>query len=148
MFSPWTRTLDPFEDLVRGLSRLVDDLNTPFPTRMGLVSDQFLNYDLRDTGEEILVRTDVPGFTADQLGLSATEDTLTVRAERSPSLPEGYRTLRAERHHGTFTQTVQMPCKIDTEGVEASLEAGVLTVKLRKHAAERPRTIAITAKEN
>lgn len=150
MLSPWTRTFDslyPFEDMLRSLSRLVDDMNAPASSRVAHSSALPFHYELRDDGEQITVRTDVPGLSSEQLALSATEEALTIRAERSVTPREGYRLLRSERGSGAFIQTVQMPCKIDVDGVDASLDAGVLTVTLRKHAAERPRTIAIKTKE-
>ncbi|MEJ2751500.1 MAG: Hsp20 family protein [Chloroflexota bacterium] len=51
--------------------------------------------------------------------------------------------FRRERYCDAFERTVQLPYTVDTEGVEASAENGVLTIMLPRAEAEKPRQIEV-----
>jgi len=94
----------------------------------------------------ITVTAEVPGVKSSDVGIEAEGDTLRLSYKRQ--MPDG---IKAEQYHrqerpvGEFTRELKLPAGLDTEKVEASLVDGVLTVKLPKAEASKPRKIAIKA---
>ncbi len=88
--------------------------------------------DILENDEEVVILADVPGASLDSIVVEVHGSQLTIEAT-SATLPEG-RSLR---------RTVSLPTKLDAERVGASLDAGVLRVRLPKRAEERPRRIEV-----
>ena len=61
------------------------------------------------------------------------------------TVPEGYRTHLQERRAFEFTRSLKLPAQVDPEKVKATFEAGVLTLRLGKRPAEKPRAISVKA---
>jgi HSP20 family protein len=64
---------------------------------------------------------------------------------RKESQPQGdeSRFRRVERAYGTFARALQLPRNVDAERISASLNDGVLEVRLPKREEIKPRRIAI-----
>ncbi len=72
--------------------------------------------------------------------------TLTISGERkfeSEKSEKGFH--RIERSYGNFTRSFTVPNTFDTDNVAAAFKNGVLTVKLPKKEAAKPRQIKIEA---
>lgn len=94
-------------------------------------------------GEELLVRLDVPGVTADGVRLDLENHVLTVTAERHASYGDGEKVLLQERFDGSMTRRLRVPEWVDGERVTADLADGVLTVVLPVAEQAKPRRIEI-----
>ena len=74
------------------------------------------------------------GFKPEALEISVTEDTLTIKGETEEAASgviEGGRYI--ERHYGTFSRTLQLPCRIRPDQVEATYaERGLLRIRMPK----------------
>lgn len=96
---------------------------------------------------DILVECEVAGLDRDDLDLSITGSTLTIKGTKNPQAEEegenAVRYLRRERGCGDFGRTVVLPEKVDPDGIEASLNAGILTVRLPKAQSALPRKIEV-----
>ena len=68
---------------------------------------------------------------------------LTVSGERKERQRVGI-LRRRTRTVGRFHYEVVLPGDVEEEGVTASMEEGVLTLRVPKPASERPRRIAVT----
>lgn len=108
-------------------------------------SGRFPRMDLvRVEGEGYRLLVDLPGLTRDDVEVLTLGNELTIRGERPrPELPEGSEVLRSERAHGTFERTIRMPPEVREEGVAASFEDGVLTVRLPHAEPSDARTVDI-----
>jgi HSP20 family protein len=100
--------------------------------------------------EDVTLVTDVPGVNADDLTIELREDVLTVRGERSfPDQAEeagdGRAWRRLERGFGSFERVLRLPVGLDADAIAASLRDGVLTVRVPKPEARKPRRIEITS---
>lgn len=92
------------------------------------------------------VEAELPGMEIGDLDISVTGgDQLTIRGERNPPSVEKGNWHRQERGYGKFSRVLTLPCEVKTDEVEANLKDGVLTVKLPKSEAARPRRLAIKA---
>lgn len=90
---------------------------------------------------------DVPGFTPDQLDITAQEGTLVVRGTRATPELKGVRPLFIERPAGSFERRIRLPKTADIGNVAASYAHGVLTVRVEKLATVAPRKVAINIAE-
>jgi HSP20 family protein len=93
--------------------------------------------------DHLYAEAELPGLKMEDIEVLVTDDQLTVRGNRTVDVPDTARALRRERAVGEFERTVGLPVPIDTEGVEARLTDGVLTITLPKAAAVKPRKIEV-----
>lgn len=98
---------------------------TPATTRVAPPVDVFEN------DEELLLIVDMPGVGRESVSL---------RMERRVL------TLSADRDGRSYARTFSLPDTVDSEGVSAEMNAGVLEVHLRKREDMKPRTITIQAR--
>ena len=96
--------------------------------------------------EETMVQAEMPGCDPDRIDISVQQKTLTLRGERqSAELKDGETLHRRERPAGRAVRTVELPYEVDTDKVEAEYKSGILSVRLPRAEANKPRTIAINA---
>lgn len=93
--------------------------------------------------DRFFIEAELPGFSMDDIEVSVLNDEVTITGARKPAETEGATYLRRERRYGSFTRTWTLPTEIDAEGVEASLNSGVLLVSLPKSAKAQPRKIEV-----
>lgn len=93
----------------------------------------------------IVVRAEVPGIPADRLMVQVEAGHLTISGERPAPTATDTGVHRRERQFGRFSRTLQLPPEIDPEQVTAECRNGVLTIRLGKHAAAKPRQISVRA---
>ena len=138
----WQRW-DPFRDLQREVGRLFETFE-PFPQPWRLPRT-FPAVNLYDVADEYVITAQLPGVGPEDVDLSITGDTLTLRGERKRSeglVDENYR--RQERQHGRWARSVTLPDRVESQQVTATFLNGVLTVKLPKSASAKPRQINVT----
>ena len=80
-----------------------------------------------------------------QGNISVTANVLTLKAARKVDAPEGYAAHRRERQSFSFTQSYELPTRIDPEKVQASLKQGVLTLTMPKAAEAQPKRVTVSA---
>jgi HSP20 family protein len=139
----WQRRWDPFREFQREVGRLFETLE---PLQTWRLPRQFPPVNLYDAGDRYVLTVPVPGMSPEELDLSITGETLTLRGERKR--PEGvteesYR--RQERPLGRWSRTVTLPDRVESTQVGASYAQGVLIVTLPKAESARPRQISVTA---
>jgi len=138
----WQGRWDPFRDFQREVGRLFESLE---PVGHWRVTRGVPPINLYDAGDRYLLTAQLPGMGPDEVDLSITGETLTIRGDRKR--PEGvadesYR--RQERQFGRWTRTVTLPDRVDSTNVAATFACGVLTVTLPKAEEARPRRISVT----
>lgn len=132
-------TFDLFDD-VFALRNLVDRFFNETAFSRQRVDFPYVNIYEKD--DEILVRAIAPGVTAQDVDVQLMDNTLTIEM----TCKEDYANqpyLRKEREFGTFRKSIQLPYQVDPNKVDASLNNGILTIKLSKHEAVKPRKITI-----
>ena len=80
----WQRRWDPFRDLQREMGRLFETLE---PFQPWHITRQFPAVNLYDASDRYVLTAQLPGMSSEDLELSITGETLTVRGERKR--PEG-----------------------------------------------------------
>ena len=107
--------------------------------------------DAWETEGEYIVQADLPGVNAESVDVNFERNTLTIRGERQRGFqaPEKgeLRVFFAERDWGTFTRSLRFPQHVAGDNISANFEGGVLTVRIPKSEAAKPRKIQINAGE-
>lgn len=94
--------------------------------------------------EDMVVQLEVAGVKRDDLDISITGETLVVKGVKHPSAnEEEVRYQRRERGSGEFSRNIVLPDRVEPDCVEARLVDGVLTVRLPKSEAAKPRQIQV-----
>lgn len=138
-------TFAALDELWRDMDRWVGDWQRPVQRGFGLraLPSGWPRMTLSDRGEEYLVRAELPGVREEDLEISLQGKVLTLAAKRAVEPPEGYTAHRRERGHLEFSRTITLPDEVETDGVTAKLEDGVLELSLPKTPEVKPRQITV-----
>jgi HSP20 family protein len=143
MLTPFLTNRESLGEL-RGLLRQMDEVFRGFDRPLlGNGSDSWMPAELRDEGHALVLRMDVPGVVQDELAIEATQQSVTIRGQRSLDPAEGYQAIWRERKAQMFTRTLSLPCRVDVEKVTATLEHGVLSLRLGKLPEEQPKQVTV-----
>ncbi len=103
--------------------------------------------DVYETENELVLKADLPAVELNDSDVRVETQTLTISGERKfeqQSNNKGYH--RIERSYGKFSRSFSVPTVFDTEHVGAEYQNGVLTVKLPKKEAAKPRQVKIESR--
>jgi HSP20 family protein len=142
---------DPFGEMVhlrRTMDRLLDD---SFPRPWRLVGwengEAFLPLDVYETDDELVVKASLPGIKPEDVDVSITGDTLSIKGEYKAEEEEKKRNYyRQEHRFGSFHRAITLPTKVESDKTEAVFEHGVLTLTMPKAEAMKPKTIKVKAR--
>jgi HSP20 family protein len=93
-----------------------------------------------------VIIAEMPGLDPAKIALSGQGRTLTLHGERKREEglnPSGYH--RRERRFGEFSRSIQLSNDLDLSKATAKYECGVLTLKVPKTEAAKPRQITVNA---
>ena len=101
--------------------------------------------DIRDSGDSYLLEAELPGFKKEDISLDLKEGILTITASHSETTEEtgekgSY--IRRERKYGSFQRSFDVT-GIETSGITAAYENGVLAISLPKAKPVEPETTRI-----
>ncbi|HJS97160.1 MAG TPA: Hsp20/alpha crystallin family protein [Solirubrobacteraceae bacterium] len=100
--------------------------------------------DLIETGEDYVLRADLPGLTDDDVKVELQDNVLTISGEREAeheTRQEGY--FRLERAFGGFSRSLTLPEGVDPDAVQAHFDRGVLELRIPKPEHKKPRQVQI-----
>jgi len=130
---------DPFEEMNR--------LHDHFFGGRGLAKQPFrVAVDIREEDDAFYVDAEVPGVAAEDVKVDVEKNVLTISGERKAEKDEAegsYR--RVERYYGTFSRSFTLPETVNADSIHADLRDGVLTLRLPKKEAPKPRAIPVNA---
>ena len=141
---------EPFRDMValrEAMDRMVEEGMVRAPAPFAGWAPGGLPVDMYETDESVVVKTAIPGVDADEIEVSVTGDTLTIRAEtkeESEIKRENY--LRRERRFGSCCRSVALPGGLEAEKADADYTDGVLTLTFPKAEEVKPKSIKVTTK--
>jgi HSP20 family protein len=133
----------PFDSL----SRLQEELDRFFGKPLGTFglsgANVFPPINAFSDPEGVVVRAEVPGIPADKLSVQVESGHLTISGERPAPDYSKTSVHRRERQFGRFSRTLQLPADVDPDQIHAECRNGVLTVRLGRRAAAKPRQITV-----
>lgn len=102
--------------------------------------------DIIDREAELVVRAAVPGFGKDDIEISCTADTVTLRGCAEEEAKEGEKEGEYYRHEircEDFLRTIRLPCLVDDTQAKATFKDGMLELTLPKAEAAKRHTVKI-----
>lgn len=104
------------------------------------------NVDILEQQDELLVVADVPGASADKIDVKFEDGTLSIHATVQPRQDDGTDYLLHEYNLGDYYRTFQVSEAIDASKITADYADGVLTLRLPKAEAVKPRKISVSSR--
>jgi HSP20 family protein len=101
--------------------------------------------DVEETSDHLVLRAELPGMTRDDIDVELEDGVLTIQGEKKEERrDEGSQGLLYERQWGMFTRRFTLPRAVDPDGISATYNNGVLTVRVPKAEEAKGRKIQIT----
>lgn len=100
-------------------------------------------YTVGGNAEAYEVRVLLPGVPKSGVKIDLDENVLSIRGERQSATPEGWKTLHREISTQNFQLSLRLNVPVDDDKLTASVENGVLTVKLPVKEAAKPRQVQV-----
>jgi len=135
-WTPWRE----LEDMQRGLSRILDD--TSFgATEAGQWAPAV---DIHETDNALLVQAELPGIDKKDVKVEVKDGVLTISGERHYKKDvKEENAHRIERSYGRFVRSFSLPTNVDADKVDASMNNGMLDVRLPKKESAKPKAITV-----
>lgn len=134
-----------FEQLDRMRRQFDQFFGDDYRTSRGLPgTGVFPQINITEDADRFYIRAELPGVKTDDLEMQATAKNLSIAGERKIEAEnEGVRYHRREREAGKFNRIITMPAEIDPDHIEAKMQDGVLTIRIPKAEAVKPRQITV-----
>lgn len=100
--------------------------------------------DIFEKNDNFEVKVELPDVKKEDIDLSLSEGTLTIKGERSPESSvkdEDY--YHSEIVYGNFYRSIVLPSSVDTKNVEAVYEDGILRITLQRAPEAKPKKVNI-----
>lgn len=128
---------------------LMDRAFDDFFSRSPITSEGIgtIDVNLLQTDDNIIVKASIPGVKPEEINISVSGDTLTLRGEikEDQEFKDANYYIR-EMRQGNFSRTMTLPVKVDSDKAKAEFENGILCLTLPKAEEVKPKTITIKAK--
>jgi HSP20 family protein len=137
---------DPFQEMMAwrsAMDRMFDRAITA-PDAWTETDSWNLALDVAETDNEFLVKASLPGIKPEDLEITYNANVLTIKGEtkEEKDVNDKHYHLR-ERRYGSFSRSISLPATVKSEAIEASYDAGVLTLHLPKAEEAKPKRIQI-----
>ncbi|MBC9716785.1 Hsp20/alpha crystallin family protein [Streptomyces sp. TRM66268-LWL] len=124
---------DPFREFDRLAQQVFGTTTRPVAMPM----------DAYRAGDDFVIHFDLPGIDPETIDLNVERNVLSVHAERRSPAPESAEMIASERPVGRFSRQLFLGETLDTERIDASYDAGVLTLRVPVAEQAKPRRIRI-----
>ncbi|AZZ83421.1 heat-shock protein Hsp20 [Gordonia alkanivorans] len=104
---------------------------------------KFMPLDLYKIDDHYMLVADLPGADPGSIDVSVDNGVLTLSAQRSAPSDEGVEWLASERFSGTYRRQLTLGDLIDSAGISARYDNGVLTVTIPVAEKAKPRRIEV-----
>jgi HSP20 family protein len=125
---------DPFRELDRLTQQAFGTLARPSAMPIDAWRD----------GDVFHVEFDLPGVSPESIDIDVERNVVTVKAER-PTRASDAELVAAERPRGVFSRELVLGDSLDTERIDASYDAGVLSLRIPVADHAKPRKIEISS---
>lgn len=110
------------------LPDLLDWLNAPWAPLLPFTAAQTFRVEDYVEDGNYVVRAELPGMDPDEdVDITVDDGRLTIHAERREEHNEPH---HCEFHYGSFTRSVPLPARADTEHIAATYSKGILKISV------------------
>ena len=142
---------DPFQDL-RSAQDEMAQMSPMLAHALGLHAQQGSGQttawapalDISERKDAYLVTVELPGVEADDLEITLEDGLLTIQGERHFAHDSSEQHFhRVERRYGAFRRSITLPAHVMAEGIEATVDNGVLQILVPKMEEAKPKRIQV-----
>ncbi len=150
--APTSQLLGPLDEIdqwfdeffPRGWMRPIFRRGLPWPEMETAFGGKFPKVDVIDRDTEIVVRAELPGVSKEDLDVSLSDNTLTLRAHtQHEKHEEKGHYHRREISRGEFQRSLRLPANVEGDKTKASFKDGILEMVIPKTAASKRQTIKV-----
>ena len=138
----WTSAFEDRERMRRDMDRLFGQVagQAYWPSHAGV----FPLVNVTEDQDHFYIRSEIPGMKSEEISMSATGRNLSISGERKiASEGENVRYHRREREDGKFSRVIALPSDIEVGKIEAGYVDGILSIKIPKSEAAKPKQITV-----
>ena len=98
--------------------------------------------DVFEEGETVVVKAEIPGVKKEEISVSISDDSVTIKGERKQAREEKRKDFyQSECAYGSFQRSVTLPHQVRTKEAKTKYENGILEVRVPKAKGEGRKTI-------
>jgi HSP20 family protein len=102
---------------------------------------------ISETDSEYLIKAELPEVAKKDIDVTVNEGIITIKGERRMEKnDESEKQHRIESFYGSFSRSFSLPADVDSSKIHAESKDGVLTVRLPKLEAKKPRAIEVSVR--
>ena len=101
------------------------------------------HYAIYEKDNAYVIELDLPGVDRESIDLQVEQQVLSVSAERSLNIPDGYTSYTHDIRGRSYKRRFELGEHIDVDSIQAAYEQGVLRVELQKKPEASPRKIRV-----
>lgn len=139
------------------MSNLNDEINSLLRRNFDTVFPEYifekeikglsLPVDIREYDNEYTVKAEMPGIKKENVNIELNKNYLTISAEKNEEKEEKNKKYhKTEFRYGSYSRTVYFPHEVNVNDAKASVDNGILTVKIPKLKREEENTKKIEIK--
>ena len=136
---------NPFQEMTTLRDAMSQLLAESVVRPRGWAGDSQVPLNLYETEHDYVATLAVPGLKPDNFEITMQQNVLHIQGHTQPEQQEGIRYHVHEQRFGDFTRTIQFPSLVDADKIQASLADGILTIRVPKAEAAKPKRITVKA---
>jgi HSP20 family protein len=146
-FTPFSSYMDDVYQFRQAMDQVLGNWSNEPVVDNPCVSVGFPALNVRQDDACFYAEAELPGIEMSDIEIHVTKgNQLTIKGiRRQPATIKAGTYMRQERSYGNFSRILSLPVPVDAAKVEARLVQGILTIKLPKTEAAKPRLISIQA---
>lgn len=138
--------------LHRSSASIFDDMNRLFDGVLSNPVDSAIPpVDIQEANDQYELRAELPGLDQKDIDINIKEGLLTIKTHQETEATEAKDTgetadakyLLRERRSHNFSRSFRLPRDVESENIKAEFANGLLTLRIPKAEAARPRSIKI-----
>ena len=147
-------TMQPFRELDSMRQRFQDEIARPFLRSIwDRIPEEIKEWgptmDIYEKGDNYIVKVELPGVKQEDVDVSVTEDSLTIKGEkRSETGIKNEDYFKTEMTYGNFYRSITLPSTIDTQNIDAVYEDGVLRITLPMAKGAKRKKVSVKVKKS
>ena len=105
-------------------------------------TDTGMKTNLYSENNDLILQSDIPGVTSEEIDLSVKDNVLTIHAETKKPKDENAKEKK-QRRHRNYYGTIALPAGSETDKIGADYRDGVLTIRIPKSKKQEPKQITV-----
>ena len=134
-----------FNKLRKDMDRMFDRFLGEFGlSSFGKTPGGFPVINMTETEKDLIVKAEVPGIDPDDIDIVITENRLSIKGEiKQDRVNDNQGFVTTERRYRSFSRTLQLPCRIQVDGVKATYKGEVVNIIMPKYAKKISRAVKV-----